>query len=875
MGNVRAKIEVRLEREAAQALGREWVTLDLPAGFSPRFSKDVNVLSDVNKLITDGLLPLSVPHSKNNDYAFSKDGSPAITDNRDTGTECRVTVDGRQYPFDRVWVKQRTAQGWELDFRRSLNHWLELASMKKVASADLGTAELSAGVLADLAEQQFEPGGPIARWIPCDYGGWVDLSEPHQFTDPPVKRVWLEDLRPWLSLPEVLRICFCEIGWELKGQVFSTAWARSIFCYLLSREYYLQSKGGDHKIIASGHLADLLPTSPVGSPIPVTQIEYDPGANAVPWAGAWFGGTTNNLPFKSRYVFCFQGMLENTAGTAKTIGFAVYEIDPVTALPTGQVLVDEPEAFTVQGGAELYANFCKEVILESGQTASMYVGFAPDFKLKKGYKVTVEPSNKSLVRGDVVELARLVHPDYLLLDLFKGFVHLVGGRIETDFENKTVEVFPYKYTDVYGEGVEGFVQEDEPPIMLEGRVVCDSEQLGRVRSNLTRYTRLSFADSSDPYISDFLKPDEPLHSRKAINGADLPDSVTEYKNPFFEPTAQWQPTVLRQGKNIAKKLHPTPYMPLITDNSEGVRSFAIGPRVLMFYGNKPQKDEATGLETRLFLESDLPTGQVGYAAHLPALPFFDGDEPLITAPLVYGSRPDDLYVKFYLGTLAMLKSGFNLNMLVMMSGADYSAWNFRRTFMHRFEGRPLTLIAQRITDFAPALDIATPMDFWLEQPSTECCDLPCSCRFTECDFYQDLGQYITQDGIDGLAVTSFSVNGIEQLDAPIPLGILRIVEFGGRQFCMNLVDALTSAGVDYFTFRPSDRLYEPKQDARFFKIKRPSCWAFEIIVSDGEEEVYKYTQSETLQKWFDSEWSPFGYGEPVGEPVGCVDTVEY
>ena len=63
MAAQRVQIEAKLSAEAKAVLGADWVTLDLIAGFSPRFSKDVNSLSDVNKLITDGLLNFSLPRS--------------------------------------------------------------------------------------------------------------------------------------------------------------------------------------------------------------------------------------------------------------------------------------------------------------------------------------------------------------------------------------------------------------------------------------------------------------------------------------------------------------------------------------------------------------------------------------------------------------------------------------------------------------------------------------------------------------------------------------------------------------------------------------------------------------------------------------------
>jgi hypothetical protein len=276
------------------------------------------------------------------------------------------------------------------------------------------------------------------------------------------------------------------------------------------------------------------------------------------------------------------------------------------------------------------------------------------------------------------------------------------------------------------------------------------------------------------------------------------------------------------------------------------------------------------------LTPGLATASFGYASHLPTLGWVAGEEPEIDARLIYGSKPDDLYVKFYLDTLSIQKTGFSVNALALITGPEYSEWNFRKKFIHTIGGKPVVMMGQRIRDFAAALDIPTPIDFVVDAPNTTCCDLPCSCRFTECDYYQDFGQYMNQSTLDELSITSFKVNNIEQLLAPVDFGVLKVVEFNGRQFVMNMVEALEACGVDYFDYRPSTAVYSGKPDARFFKIKRPTCWTFEIIISDADGEVYKYTESTQFQKWFGSDWEPFGYGgDPIDEPLNCQITVEY
>lgn len=874
----RTQIKVKLTQAGSNALGGiGWATLDLAPDFSNRLSKDVNQLSDINTLLTDGVLPFSVPFSTVNDAAFIQFSSPLITDNYDTGIEARIVIDSHELPFDRIWItdKNTSSKTWDLEIRRSPKHWLEMASKKKLCTVDMGQATLTDTDVSDgWAAQLYVDGESPYRWIPADFGGWVDLAEPAQFTDPTTKRVWLEDLRPWISKVALLKQGFCEIGWTLEGQILSADWSTAQWDYLLNREYYTESRGGDFKLVGASPADDFTPNILVPAPIPFTTVDYDPGGNALPAGPLYFGGITNGLPFKGRWKFCLHATLENTSGSSNTIGFSVIEFDPSSGFPSGQVLADEPAVIEIPAGEKRVANFCLSVVLDVGQSAAVFVGASDSIKILKGYRISIEPDNKSFVRGDVFDLNKVINCDLILLDMFKGYVHQINGRVETDWLTKTVTVHPYRTVVINGDSVPGFIRDGSAPIDISESVVCDSIKMSRIKLDLTRYTRLQWADSTDAKVEKLMPP-EPLFSRKITNAPELADKVTELKNPFYEPTMEWQPQILRYAKNIDQKTRPMAYLPVLWDNTDGNRSFVMGPRTLFFYGNVGQFDKTTGLSTSFFFEGSAVT-VFGYAAQVPTLEFASGSEPGVNGNLAYGTTQSDQYVLFYLGYLQRQKRGTYLDALVMMNMNDWRAWDFRTPFFFQYEGRPVLALAESISDFAPVSETPTPVKFLAEPADTGCCDLPCSCRFKACDFYQDMGQYMTQDTLDQLSITSFKVNEIEQLDAPVDLGIIKIVEVSGKQFVSNLVDTLDSLGISYFTFRASTTDYPDKEDQRFFKIKWPACWSFEIIISDGDGEVYRYRDYDMAQQWFGGTWDAMGYGSnPVSEPQNCVITIEY
>lgn len=892
MSVLRTQIRVKCSDVAANALGVAWATLDLTPEFSLRLSKDVQALNDVNSLLTDGILPFSVPFSTSNDLVLGRFGSPIIFNPSQEGIEARVHVDGHELPFDRIFfrTKDNSRKTWEMEFRRSPNHWLELASDKQLCTTDYGTETLDAAtVSAGWGQPKFDAAGAVisvARWWPADYGGWVDLAEPVQFNALPEKGLWLEDLRPMFSVPELLRLGFCDIGWTLEGLIFETPWATALWTYILKRDYYAESRGGTAIVIIRNVTADqaflsIIPT------VYGTAIDYDPGTNAISnGAGGFWAAIENPLPFKVKYNYCYTGFIENTTGASVVIDGAVIEcqISGSTASNFGAILSGpNSQTLSVGAGDTAFIDICVSATMEPGQTGLFIFGSAamPGVFAKKGYRITMKPDTQSLIRGDTVDLKKLIDCNYYLLDMFKGFLHLIDGRVETDWNTKTITVYPQKTADVFGDSTPGFIDESDT-IDLTGSLVCDSVRLSPVKNNLKRYTRLQFAESTDAYITD-LDPLEPPHSRKILNGLDLPDQIDDRQNPFWEPTLERQSESLKYVIDVSVfpfpievAIYEKPFLPVMTDNSDGNRSFNILPRILFAFGLVGQEStvQTSGGFTGLYWEGVAST-EIGYATQKRTLELNTAFPPHLDGNCIFGTLASDLYVMFYIGLSQINTAGQWVDLLVLMGMNEWQRWNFRQRFLFSYEGRPVIANAQNIRDFAPATNLPTPMRLLVEPNTSACCDGPCSCRYIECDYFQDLGQFLSQQTLDSLSITSFKVDGIEQLDAAVDFGIINIVSINGKAFVTNLIDRLNELEVPYFSFRPSERDYPEKTDLRFFKIKRPACQAFEIIIS-AEGEVYRYRDFDMASKWFDVDWDGFGYdSNEITTPLGCIETVEY
>jgi hypothetical protein len=885
------------EATSVRLNGATEVYMDTPEAFRIPMSKDVEKLSNANKIKIEGALRTSVDQTEVNNAVLVDFFTPLTVDNRRKWLDVLVTVDEIPTSFSRMYVvaKNDDAGQWEVEFAFPEDHWVELATQKKINTIDFGAYFLTKGnILSTWAAPKYEgdftpttedgTGWNGAYWWPIvDYGNWVDQLIPLQNTTAPVKILAVEDLRPFVNYVYLLKRGFCEIGYTLGGLIFQTEWALRLWVYLLKEQYYDGSNeygagfeyGRNGRVV--GRLLDADETLNTASePITFDTVEFSLGTNALQYQGGsqWLAGIKNNFPFSAKFRFQFQFHLQNGHAAATKAGFVIAEVTGATNDDFTGLFFSTPVEFDIGAGTTDFISFEETVTLEPGQKGFLryLYGIKPGDKIKKGFSFRVDPVNESLSRFDYIDVRTIMRDDLNLMDALKAFVHLIKGRIETDYATKTVNVYPERTSDVYTERVAGFIQDDEPAENVGPFVLPDSIKLQFIRPNMKRYTRLSFADAADTYI-DSLNLLEPLHSRKINNGNDLPDEVDELQNPVFEPTAEGQPVDLKKAGRS-----PSPYLPRLWDNTDLQRSFNIGPRIVYAFDPSEQiNPEPVGtFDTRAeiyfdgYEEADRIT-EFGYATQVRTWEL--DPTPTLDGSVIFGRKAYDLFSNFYLGLTNDNRGGVVVDLLQLVSMAQYNQYNFRRLFSFQYEGRSLRLPMTGIRDFSP--DIPTPVTYFGSPVETGCCDLPCSCRFTECDYYQDFGVFMRQTTLDSLNISSFKVDNIEQLAAPVEFGQMNIISIGGKQYVTNLVDTLNSIEVPYFFFDYSTRAHAAK-GLRFFKIKRPACQTFEIIISDVGDEVYKYTESEQAEQWFAGSWGAIGYvPETFTAPDNCVTTVEY
>lgn len=891
----------------ARLNGRTEVYLDTPENFRMPMSKDVERLSDLNKIRVEGALRTSLDRTDVNDAVLVEYLTPLTLDKRSKWLNVVIEVDGIVMAFTRLYIiaKNDDTGKWEIEAALPEDHWAELASQKKINTIDYGGYRLNADNVQTSWEYptydgDYNPTQDVDGWNgaygmwPVDYGDWVDRSTPNPNTIKPVKMIAQEDLRPHVNKMYLLKRGFREIGWEIAGLLQETTWARSLWSYLLRPEYW-QGKGYDGveygkycrvvgRVISVSEVPTIL-FDPSSTSFPYfDSIDFQPPSGMMPYTAVpnrYLMGIQNPLPYRAKFRFSFNGNIRKGASDPNVPAvFSVFDIDqsdPLNETITGQIIAEDA-VFEIASNTTRFVSFAFEVEVEPGGKAAIVMSSPVLIFLQKGFSFRCEPANKAFTRTDELDLRTALDPDLSLLDMLKAWVHLVNGRIETDMVTKTIYVHPERASIVYDSTVPGFIRDDIPVTDVTNHILPGSTKLQFIRPELKRYTLLSFADSSDAHIEENFVLTEPLHSRRILNGEDLPNETDEQKNPVYEPTAEGQSQLLKQydPADIDRPNAPVPWLPRYWDNTNNERSFDIGPRILFAFGYARQLNPSPISTTDIaanyyFDEYDTPRESIGYATQLRTWEL--DPTPTLDGNVVFGRAAADLFVNFYIGLTQDNRGGVVVDLLQMITAAQYSTYNFRVPFKFDYEGRELRLPMTSIRDFNP--DLPTPVTYFGSPAETGVCDLPCNCRFETCDYYQDLGTFILQSTMDALTVSSFKIDDVEQLTTPVPLGQLNVIDLGGSGYVTNLVDALNSIGAPYFAFEYSSRQH-PDRGARYFRIKRPACQAFEIIVSDGGDPVYRYTHNAQQEQWFGGSWGAIGYnGTTYTAPDNCTTTIEY
>jgi len=635
--------------------------LDLQDNFSFLETRQVEELNDINQIKGSGVLGFSMPYTTRNRFAFQRFFSPNIEDNAYEPIRVRaVSGTGKVLPQELLFVRglDDSSKEIEVELIDENVFWVKAAEELKLSEIPMPTRPFTLAEISNRwGDHQYRPDddedAQVVNYPLCHYGGWLaDKLEG-------INSVLVEDFKPWHSIPWLLVRGFRHLGWTFESELLETDWFCQLYAYLLNKDLIYPGKGQEWRVYALWGVDEnvqLIPSAPnwlIGGisnylALPFRGLVTDPkgqhqlrdlvSGGVVAGQISDFANLTNGT---SDFLIEFVLVIENNTGGEIKLDVGAWvsgtelDVAPDLIFPNGE---------TTQHYIELKVNMdfgqvCN-IILQGASIDGVPANQPYEFTIKGGTQVTFRPNDPSrLYRDEQVDTGAIVNPNLTFLDFFKGIVHLIAGKVETDFSEYTVRLFPPDRTKVSGQVLEGFMLPYSEAIDVTNAIQLESRRVS-FEAGDARYIELKFSNSSDAYIRDVLQRenDDLLYSRTIDLGPTLPDRKKRLENPFFEPTAN---TSLNRVM-----------MPALWDNSDGSISRSISPRIIQFLGMR-QQDGGDGQAAVLVFENS-SIRNIPYAFQFferkariespigSGSPFF-----LPVGGVLYGVQVQDLYEMFW------------------------------------------------------------------------------------------------------------------------------------------------------------------------------------------------------------------------------------
>lgn len=325
----------------------------------------------------------------------------------------------------------------------------------------------------------------------------------------------------------------------------------------------------------------------------------------------------------------------------------------------------------------------------------------------------------TLQGGDTFNLKDLLSPNYKLLDLLKGTIHLFKGKISTDFTNQIVYLYPSYKSNLYnGETCEGYFIDNEI-IDLTDRIQINSEKIDTVDSNKKRYKTIKFNGNGDSAIDSLNLDDDKFFGAHTIDfGNGYADEIETDENPFFEATLNILTDALTtNGSSID--------LPTMLDNSDNNISFDIKPRVLYWQGSVKQFIKINTVEISPQIKINATTtDSIPYAYQLSNCFAKIVNTNLIKHNVVYGTdiNKKDLYSFFYKRWIFENDISLGSEYLIFLNANEFNMYNLRSKFIVTSLGRTVMGRITEIRDFDSCKTQSTPIVFLNERQVISCYD---------------------------------------------------------------------------------------------------------------------------------------------------------
>jgi len=684
------------------------VYLDTDTEFGMRLSKTIEQLTEADEIAQSASASNSLPYTPRN-LSILESYQSNVFNRKKIAIPVEVKADGVTLPIDKLRVLGFQDREKKIEVELYGTGWVTDLQETPLNSVDLGVFTYG------FEEVVVDAWGDPKRLVYPALSHWGGWNTPGDVTR--------KDLRMVFNLYKLMDALLCSKGWKLRSPYWEGEIGSRVFGYLSDRRWYSyrdkhhefrvdlnlttpQSKTGDGEVVLFEEVSDPfnLYNRFVGPGLP-RPFEY-----LYPPAGP---DADLRIIITNLKITLPPPALPNDPPGTFTI--AIYRNRP----PQLDFLWEEQIAGSKVQTVTHLLNY--DIILEdlkAGDSFGVVMGYGDAFNQGSGnnYPYTIESADSLVfspdvfyyVNDDEIYLADLLTDTVNGYQLFKEMARVIGAKIVTDYQSRTVWQYPAFDVSQSGVKIEGFFKRNSGVKDISEMVVSGSRIVRNKESERARFLELKFKDSTDAYI-DSLGLKREAHSR-LIDFGKGSATTTKIEMELFEPTVEVPTTVQETGDGIDPDRF-TPYLPAIMDNLAGKISFDLGFRLLYCYGIVNQLDP-DGNSYQLSFEGNV-RNTFGYVSQVPIRPRSDGTGNPKTIPLAFAEFQEDLYRLYYKRYLQEQYAALDFEFLLFIHYDNYEAFNFRETVGFFYQDAFLIYQMTGIKDFSLVDEISTPVEFKL------------------------------------------------------------------------------------------------------------------------------------------------------------------
>lgn len=667
--------------------------------FDIRLSRLLEELTDIDKIGKQAALRFNLPFSNVNDLVFERfryltpESLNAFSPFDPFAVE--VIFEDRRLPFDKLKVTSVLENEGFYEVEIFGGSWVEL--LEEVKANELAFGDFTVSVANILANWTAD--FPEVLWPVCDYNNLGTSG------------VTVPQLRPWFSAVALLEKAFCAIGWTLEGPFTESDYGKGLYLYLLSETFdQYTDKGNSSRVRAS--VSATYTQSFAGFETALrfdddsTPPNHDPGGNYnnLLWQYTCPSGNDIDIHIEGQLV---TDAIDNSDPDIRERGYIWVRIQKAAVIEKEWIfgLADIDDGFAetvidldldyrltnVSPGEVVVISFNILAFsrpLPSGPLTTFY----PDVDVIEGTFFTANEYQVGVITDDIVPVDEMIEPEYGCLDIFKGVMHLIAGKVKTDYATKTVKLYPSFPGRPMNKTLEGFYQREKNSVDWTEKVQARSLKKTIEPFDNPRFIELGFQNSNDKFIEDTFQGEEPF--RRIV---DLGKGKVETKkllNPFFEPTIERPVSTTDVGGT------QPPYLPVLHEQALGIaESFDLGPRVCFYNGpGFEYRDPSNTVE--IDFEGVIYT-EWPYIYQSPNLvPITVDDSVGFIIELVYGNANNDLYRLWYERELKERFLNVPVEFLVYLNFNEYFDLDFRLPVWVQYNGAVQMYQIKEIADFS-------------------------------------------------------------------------------------------------------------------------------------------------------------------------------